>query len=144
MPSALLDLKSLTYVSVARAGLSARDLADIHSEAIHFNALDGVTGLLVFNGARFAQVIEGVESAIDDLLGRLLADDRHHDLNVRDERGIEVASFPDWSMQLLCLSPELEGCRAALLQKLPKDLAPPIAAALEEVAFGSASLPPNA
>lgn len=140
----MLSLKSLTYVSVAPVDLSARELADIHSESIHFNSLDGVTGLLIFNGVNFAQVIEGVDGAIDDLLGRLLADERHHDLDVRDERAIEAPSFPDWSMELLCLSPELEGCRAALLQKLPDDLPQPIAAALEEVAFGSANLPPNA
>jgi len=66
-----LQLKTLTYTSRARLDLSAQDLADIHESARHLNALDGITGLLVFDGTRFLQIIEGSEEAIDDLVERL-------------------------------------------------------------------------
>ena len=57
--AAVLKLKTLTYTSRARLDLSSGDLADIHEAARHLNALDGITGLLVFDGVRFLQIIEG-------------------------------------------------------------------------------------
>lgn len=97
----MLRLKSLTYTSVARPDLAPGDIRAIHETARHLNALDGVTGLLIYNGAGFLQVIEGAESAIDDLLQRLLADPRHSGLKVENERYIDDCEFPDWSMELV-------------------------------------------
>ena len=74
---------------------------DIHRTARELNSLDGITGLLVFNGTHFLQIIEGAERAIDDLLARLRRDPRHSGLEVRDERMVEARSFPDWSMELV-------------------------------------------
>lgn len=130
----MLDLKSLTYVSIARDGLSARELANIHCVSMHLNALDGITGLLVFNGKRFMQILEGVDSAIDELVTRLLADQRHHDLDIHDERVIEERCFPDWSMELLCVSTDFAAARTALIQKLPDGLPPEVIEAVYMVA----------
>ncbi len=99
-----MDLKSLTYTSRAKLDLSADDIEAIHRTARDLNALDGVTGLLVFNGTHFLQIIEGADNAIDDLLGRLRRDPRHSGLEVRDERPIAQRSFPDWSMELVRVS----------------------------------------
>lgn len=115
-------MKSLTYVSVARDGLSARELADIHCVSMHLNALDRITGLLVFNGKRFMQILEGVDSAIDELVTRLRADLRHNDLDIRDERVIEERCFPDWSMELLFVSADFAAPRTAIIRKLPDGL----------------------
>jgi hypothetical protein len=93
-------LKSLTYTSRARLDLSERELCDIHETARHLNALDGVTGLLIFDGARFLQIVEGSEEAVASLLERLRRDERHTSVEVRDERFVEARSFPDWSMEL--------------------------------------------
>ena len=54
-----MDLKSLTYTSFARLDLTAEDLVAIHRTARELNALDGVTGLLIYNGTNFLQIIEG-------------------------------------------------------------------------------------
>ncbi|HTK58766.1 MAG TPA: BLUF domain-containing protein [Lacunisphaera sp.] len=94
-----MDLKSLTYTSRAKLDLSADDLHDIHRTARELNSIDGITGLLVFNGTHFLQIIEGAEAAIDDLVARLRRDPRHSGLEVRDERKVEAHSFPDWSME---------------------------------------------
>ena len=53
-------LTSLTYTSLARLDLQSSDLEEIHRSARELNALDGITGLLVFNGTHFLQIIEGV------------------------------------------------------------------------------------
>ena len=55
----------------ARLDLSEAELNDIRQTARHLNALDGVTGLLLFDGTRFLQIIGGGEAAIDILVERL-------------------------------------------------------------------------
>ena len=82
-------LKTVTYTSRARLDLTSQDLTDIHETARHFNALDGITGLLIFNGVHFLQIVEGALVAIDSLMERLWLDDRHSALEVRDERLID-------------------------------------------------------
>ena len=121
-----MELKTLTYTSLARLDLTASDLADIHATARRLNALDGVTGLLIFNGRRFLQVIEGAESAIDDLVARLRADDRHSAFEIRDERYVEERAFPDWSMELVRVSALYFEARDEIEKILPGSLSPAV------------------
>ena len=114
-----MDLKSLTYTSLAKLDLSADDLEAIHRTARDLNALDGVTGLLIFNGTHFLQIIEGAEMANDELLERLRRDRRHSGVEVRDERTIEERSFPDWSMELVRVSASYFEAREALGTRIP-------------------------
>lgn len=121
-------LKTLTYTSRARLDLTDRDLADIHQTARHLNALEGVTGLLLFDGSRFLQIIEGGEDAIDNLVERLRNDPRHSAFEVRDERFVEGRSFADWSMELLKVSAGYKAARAEVSTILPADVAEPVRA----------------
>ncbi|HYI43546.1 MAG TPA: BLUF domain-containing protein [Sphingomicrobium sp.] len=114
-----MELKALTYTSLASLDLRARDLEDIHRTAKELNALDGITGMLVFNGTRFLQVIEGSETAIDDLVERLRRDRRHSAFEVRDERAIEARSFPDWSMELVRVSASYFEARETISDRIP-------------------------
>ena len=50
-----MDLKSLTYTSLAKLDLDAGDVEAIHRTAREVNALEGITGLLIFNGTHFLQ-----------------------------------------------------------------------------------------
>ena len=117
-----MKLKSLTYTSLARLDLTADDLDSIHQAAMHFNALDGITGLLIFNGTHFLQVIEGAEEAIDDLTARLRRDPRHHGLEIRDQPMVEKRSFPDWSMELVRVKARYYEAKDAVEQVLPQGL----------------------
>ena len=121
-----MQLKTLTYTSRARLDLASQDLTDIHETARHFNALDGITGLLIFNGVHFLQIVEGDEGAVDSLLERLRLDDRHSALEVRDERPIERRSFPDWSMELCQVSTDRFEAREAVDSSLPDGVEPSI------------------
>ena len=114
-----MDLKSLTYTSLAKLDLDANDLNDIHRIARHLNSLDGITGLLVFNGTHFLQIIEGAERAIDDLLARLRRDPRHSGLEVRDEHMAEARSFPDWSMELVRVNADYFEARETIEDRIP-------------------------
>ena len=62
-----MDLKSLTYTSFASLDLGREDLEAIHRAARDLNALEGNTGVLIFNGTHFLQIIEGDEAAIQHL-----------------------------------------------------------------------------
>lgn len=119
-------LKTLTYTSRARLDLTDGELNDIHQTARHLNALDGVTGLLLFDGARFLQIIEGAEAAIDNLVERLRLDPRHSAFEVRDERYVERRSFCDWSMELVRVSAGYAAARDEVATILPADVAGPV------------------
>jgi hypothetical protein len=115
-----MSLKSLTYTSFARLDLEARDLEAIHRTAREVNALEGITGLLIFNGTHFLQIIEGAPSAIDDLVERLRRDPRHSGLEIRDEQMIEQRSFPDWSMELVRVSASYFEAKDTVADRLPE------------------------
>jgi hypothetical protein len=121
-----LRLKTLTYTSRARLDLADEDLNAIHNTARHLNALDGVTGLLLFDGTRFLQIIEGAEEAIDNLVARLRKDSRHSAFEVRDERFVDRRSFADWSMELLRVSAGYKAARDEVATILPPEVAPAV------------------
>ena len=121
-----MSLKSLTYTSLAGLDLNAEDLEAIHRTARDVNALEGITGLLIFNGTHFLQIIEGAPEAIDDLVARLRADKRHSGLEIRDERPISERSFPDWSMELVRVSASFFEARETISERLPDSIAEPV------------------
>ena len=121
-----LQLKTLTYTSRSRLDLSAQDLVDIHESARHLNALDGITGLLAFDGTRFLQIVEGSEEAIDDLVERLRGDSRHSAIEIRDERFVDARSFPNWSMELVPVSAGYRQGRPEIASALPTAVAPAV------------------
>jgi len=121
-----MDLRSLVYTSHAALDLQPTDLELIHRTARENNALNGVTGLLVFNGTHFLQVIEGAESAINDLLERLRRDRRHAGVEIHDERTIENRSFPDWSMELVRVESSYFEAKETITGRIPATLAPEV------------------
>ena len=121
-----MPLKSLTYTSLARLDLESFDLEDIHRSARDGNALDGITGLLIFNGTHFLQIVEGAPDAIDELLERLREDPRHSGVEVRDERPVDRRSFPDWSMELVRVSGSYFEAKETVAERLPDAVAPEV------------------
>lgn len=111
-------LRSLTYVSRSTDFMSEAEFTHLGLEAARLNALDGITGLLVYNGERFCQTVEGAPAAIDSLLQRLGADPRHHDLEVIDDGAIVQRRFRSWDMQLLALPGEREAALALAQSRL--------------------------
>lgn len=114
-----MDLKALTYTSLASLDLDAGDLEAIHRTARDRNGLNGITGLLVFNGTRFLQIVEGADAAIDELLERLRRDPRHSALEVREARSIAARSFSGWSMELVRVSAGYFEARDTLRERIP-------------------------
>lgn len=119
-------LKTLTYTSLARLDLTQDELHDIVRQARECNALDGLTGLLVFDGSRFLQVLEGAEDAVDSLVERLRRDRRHSAFEVRDQSFVQHRSFPDWAMELVRVSAGFMLARGELETKLPASVSPAV------------------
>ena len=119
-----MKLKVLTYTSWARAGITADEVDSLLASSRINNPLEGVTGVLIFNGNSFMQILEGGEEAVDDLVARLRSDPRHSNMAIRDERMIAQRTFPDWSMAYLRLdNGEFEG-EQAVERALRRDLPP--------------------
>jgi hypothetical protein len=125
-----MQLTSVTYTSLARLDLQPTDLEDIHRTARDQNALDGITGLLVFNGTHFLQIIEGSEKGIDDLVERLRRDPRHTGFEIRDRRKVDVRSFPEWSMELVRVKASYFEARDTIADRLPHSVPDAIQARL--------------
>lgn len=121
-----MTLKSLTYTSLAQLDLAVADLEDIHRTARIMNGLNGITGLLIFNGTHFLQVIEGGAEAIDALVDNLRRDPRHTGFEIRDTSTIEKRSFPDWSMELVKIEAGyFEACES-VADRLPDAISPKV------------------
>jgi hypothetical protein len=93
-------LVSLIYVS--------RSLLNFPDEAAEVDRIVGVsvarneglsvTGALIFTGKRFAQVLEGPESSLDELMNSIRRDPRHTDLTVVQQTPVAERRFAGWSM----------------------------------------------
>ena len=128
-----MDLRSLTYTSLASLHLSIEDVESIHRTARDLNAIDGVTGILIFNGTHFLQIIEGADDAIGDLLERLRRDPRHSGLEVRDDRVISDRSFPDWSMELVRVQGSYLEAKETLADRIPESVTADIRARIHKM-----------
>jgi hypothetical protein len=67
----------LTYVSCPVEPLTDADLDDIEGKSLAANDACDVTGLLIVNGNRILQILEGRESAVLELYGKISRDPRH-------------------------------------------------------------------
>lgn len=91
-------LVSMTYASRANPDVSAKDFNEILKQAKENNARNGITGMLSFNKDYFLQTIEGPRAHINRLLYSLIADQRHHDLQLIETRELKHREWAEWSM----------------------------------------------
>lgn len=121
-----MELKSLTYTSWAKPGLRAEDVESILEAARINNPMQGLSGVLIFNGANFMQILEGVEPAVDELVARLKRDKRHSNIAIRDEQWIARRNFPNWAMAYVTLENGQFIGEAEVERLLNRDLSPSI------------------
>jgi hypothetical protein len=90
----------LIYVSVSTLRLPAQagEVDAIVDWSQRHNREVGVTGALVFTEKRFAQYLEGPADAVDALMGRILQDPRHRDIELVFRRPILRRHFATWAL----------------------------------------------
>jgi len=97
------------YLSRIHGDKPFETLSAIVAESRPRNARDGITGLLVFDGAQICQYIEGGQAQVDALVSRLQADPRHGDLRVLHRGALAGARrFRNWSLGFLLPASEAE------------------------------------
>ena len=88
----------LTYISTVTPGTPPDVLESILLTSRRRNAAAGVTGLLVFDGRRFLQALEGEESAVRTAYDRIQRDPRHRAVVLLSSREITARDFGEWAM----------------------------------------------
>ena len=88
----------LIYTSLAEADTQDRDVRDILGSSERNNRAHSITGLLLFDGQRYIQILEGETQDVETLYEVICQDARHHDLELLHKGGIIDRSFPNWRM----------------------------------------------
>lgn len=73
-------------------------VADIVNKARHFNEANGITGLLVFDGMRFCQQLEGTQKQVLALLERIREDPRYTHVEVVHHGQLAQRRFRNFSL----------------------------------------------
>lgn len=89
---------SLIYVSTSVKLLNDEELLDILKASRENNSSKDVTGLLLYKGGNFMQVLEGPDEAVEALYEKIKADPRHKDVSVLSREQISARQFPAWEM----------------------------------------------
>lgn len=108
-------IRQLIYQSRATGPV---DADGILQASRHNNALDGITGLLWFDGTHFVQVLEGPEESVRTAYERIAADPRHEALELLSDRRLDKAEFGYWSMELGDRIDTKDEVRARLTRRL--------------------------
>ena len=93
-----MPLRAIAYVSQARPDLAPQELDLLLADATAFNRMAGVTGVLMFDGERFLQYLEGPRDGLDSVYGRVLNASRHHGVRQLAAGAVSTRWFPHWTM----------------------------------------------
>jgi class 3 adenylate cyclase len=97
-------MKRLTYISKNSQPLTKNEVDDIAKVSQTNNSREGITGVLLFCGGIFFQILEGEDDCIDRLYQKITIDDRHCEiLCLKSELNVSDRRFPDWSMEVIVL-----------------------------------------
>ncbi len=83
--------------------LGNQALAELEAKCVEKNLEYGLTGMLILSGERFLQVIEGEIAALNHCYARIVADNRHRDVQLLSYEAIQTPSYDSWSMRLVDL-----------------------------------------
>lgn len=93
-----MPLHAIAYVSQARSALAPQELDALLADATAFNRMAGVTGVLMFDGERFLQYLEGPRDGLDSVYGRVLNASVHHGVRQLAAGAVATRWFPHWTM----------------------------------------------
>ncbi|MGM1018870.1 MAG: BLUF domain-containing protein [Actinomycetota bacterium] len=91
-------LLSIVYCSTATRPFSDEELADLLEQSRSNNDAQDVTGMLLYRGGEFIQILEGDKDAVEGLMSRIAEDPRHNDVRVLLEEPLHERRFADWTM----------------------------------------------
>ncbi|WP_424984117.1 BLUF domain-containing protein [Maritalea sp. S77] len=87
------------YVSTAMPNLTETEITQIVATAKQHNAKFEITGALAYNGVNFAQVLEGDEIHLEQLMDNIKNDERHSGVIEVARTSTEKRAFEGWHMK---------------------------------------------
>jgi len=107
-----MPIRAVVYVSSAgeeiagdKLGLSNGKLDQIVDDAARFNRNGGVTGVLLFDGDRFLQYMEGPEDGLSVAYSRVLGATSHREIMELQIGRVGQRRLPFWPMKWLPVEP---------------------------------------
>ncbi|MDB5971976.1 MAG: hypothetical protein JWQ90_4426 [Hydrocarboniphaga sp.] len=98
------DLIHCIYASAATAKYDKAAMQVLMASARRRNSEQDVSGMLLYTGDSFFQVLEGSESSVASMYERILLDPRHTHITKVIQEPIFQRSFASWTMGLAMLS----------------------------------------
>lgn len=102
------SLRRVLYLSRSRQQHSQQELMLLCSRFATANARTHITGVLIYSGQCFMQVIEGSAEAVEVLLEQIERDARHYDMAVMTDESAGHRLFKDWNMGCLHIGKKSE------------------------------------
>lgn len=90
----------LVYISRATRPLDDIELGRLATAAKHFNDGHAITGLLLHDGGRFIQALEGRRAYVERAMERIARDRRHDSIAFVERRPVPARQFGGWSMDV--------------------------------------------
>lgn len=103
-----MDLHHIVYLSSAWEGFDRSELDELARIANAKNTEHGLTGLLLYSGTHFIQVLEGSRDDLDTVFEKIRRDPRHTNIEVLFDTPIRARSFDNWGMGVLDLSDRVD------------------------------------
>ena len=99
----------LLYVSKIKSNINpVNDLYDILTEAVAFNSLNEIYGVLYYGNDYFIQCVEGQKDKVEYLFyEKILKDPRHENCEVLYFENIEECFFSSWHMKYAIIHKEV-------------------------------------
>jgi len=91
-------LRRIAWSSVPSSTFSAARLCEIVAPARWNNECNRVSGMLLYTGVHFLEILEGEESVLNEMWSRLQHDDRHASLVRIGDEACNERRFADWKM----------------------------------------------
>lgn len=88
----------LVYVSTCIHGLHLQDVQSIVATAQSRNQVAGISGMLCWSGEFFLQCLEGERDRVTHCFGKIMADPRHHSVELIVSSPTAVRWFSTWGM----------------------------------------------
>jgi len=99
-------LRQLVYRSRATHKMSEQDIDKIVADSVPFNKANNVTGLLLFDGEFFFQILEGEGEIIHGLFEHIKTDPRHTNIVKVLDSACAQREFGKWNLRTLILNPD--------------------------------------
>src|ERR1700758_2044623 len=94
-------MHAIAYVSAASRSLLDEQIDRIVSESRRLNAINGITGVLVYCDGTFMQYIEGDEAAVMETFARIRASASHRHISELMNHPILEREFADWALRFV-------------------------------------------